>query len=93
MADRPLCKCHGVPMVSPTRWRCAIKARECDRRYKRTHPDRDAKLREPRRRWRDANREKISQNNMRRIRVGGLYLGMCGFTDKERKALLNGPSD
>ena len=32
MTDRPLCKCHGEPMVSPKNWQCRVKSRERNRR-------------------------------------------------------------
>lgn len=34
-ADRPLCKCHGVPMVAPSKWQCRVK------RSERYHRDRE----------------------------------------------------
>jgi len=33
---RPLCKCHGEPMVAPSGWRCAKKTRANVARYFRT---------------------------------------------------------
>lgn len=55
------------------------------RRYREANPE---KIRETCRRWRERNPEKKRESNQQRLKVSGLYLGMVGFTDRERKAML-----
>src|SRR6266498_2320675 len=33
MSERPLCPCHGEPMVSPSQWQCAVAAQASRQRW------------------------------------------------------------
>ena len=53
------------------------------------HPDRYAKYSRQRH---QKFPELTQENNQRRIYVGSIYLGRCGFTQTEREAILSGTS-
>lgn len=63
--------------------------RERSRLWRERNPE---KHRESSRLWAAANPEKRRELNARRLMVGGMYLGMCGFTKTEREAILDGSS-
>jgi len=50
--DRPLCKCHGLPMTCPSGWRCSIRHSKTVCRYQSLHPEKQ-------RRYYESNREKV----------------------------------
>ncbi len=91
----PLCECHSELMLwgrdsRKSRggyWLCRIKARENSRRWYEANPE---KAREKSRRWREANPEEVREYNAKRLYASGMYLGMVGFTKKEREVMLNG---
>jgi len=86
-------------------WRCSVKEREYRRRHYEENRDKELaairrwrdenpdKERESNRRWREANPDKRRESNARRLRVGGMYLGMVGFTQQERKEMIHGKAD
>lgn len=68
----------------------AMTGAERQRRYKQT-----PKGRATDRRFRQSTKGRLAKarDNERRFFVGGMYLGMAGFTQTELKGLLNGTSD
>lgn len=96
MSDRPMCKCHSEPMVLSGGgvFRCAVRRRESNRRWraKSFEQRRDAEN-ERNRRWRADNRDKVSESNAKRVRVGEMYLGRLGFTVSEREEMLRGETE
>lgn len=38
---RPSCKCHGEPMIVPSRWQCAIQRRAQAKRYRERSPEKE----------------------------------------------------
>ena len=79
----------GFRASGKQKYQCAIRRLECHRRYREKNPEKE---RERHRRYREKNPEKERESNARRIRIGGMYLGRCGFTKTEREEILNGTS-
>lgn len=96
-AERPIHRC-GHPMNllyvrnGRQRWQCM--------RVSCLPPEKVEQIRE----WRKARnreryatdpeyRERCLRSNERRFFVGGMYLGMSGFTNREREEILNGSTD
>lgn len=76
------------------RWRCRIRKRETTRKAQERYAATD-KGRAVNSRYRQSakGRETGRESASRRLFAGGIYLGACGFTKREREAMLSGPSD
>lgn len=74
--------------------RCPVCQRGYGRTYRRSPKGRAALERYfATENGRSVKKECNARTNARRIRVGSVYLGSCGFTVPEMEALLNGPTD
>jgi len=73
--ERPLCKCHSVPMYRAGKrgWQCAVIARAAERRYREAHPERRSHSDGS---WEAANPEKVRENR-RRYKERLRSLGLC----------------
>lgn len=60
-------------------WCCSVRAYAASRKWEQANPEK--------------KRESNSKINPRRLIVSGMYLGMAGFTQQEREALLNGETE
>ena len=66
-----------------------MKNVENTRQWRNDNPERAREMsRRHSRRWRMDNPEKKARSNARRLRVGGIYLGMIGFTEAETKEMV-----
>lgn len=91
-----MCDCHGEPKYwsadrsreAGGQWRCVVRRRESWRRYHRT-PESRAVI-EARYRQSEKGRETKADNNARRMFVGRVYVGTCGFTQAEREEMIRG---
>ena len=74
---RPYCE-HGPMANDGGKWACAVHKRARHAEWKRE------------RYWSDPEfRDKVQERNERRLFVGDMYMGMVGFTQAEREAILN----
>ena len=73
---------------------CPVCFKEVQRRYRRSEK---SKARDRRylqsEKGRENRRRVQARTNARRLLVGDMYLGMCGFTVSETEAILDGSTD
>ena len=74
---------RGFSPSGKQKYKCGVKNREVVHLWRQENPEK----------VREINLRSNSRNNPRRIRCGDMYLGMCGFTQTEREAMLSGASE